>query len=787
MLAGAAALAALTPMPALAATTALDETTMVAVAVGTGAVALAIAAGLWALAEQHISARLRAALRGANARMRASASARDALISASRESLIVWGRDGSAAHSYGGAEALMDSCLAGANATEVSQAIDALSDRGAAFHLIAHDRDDKPVKLRGRAVGSMAAVWLEPEDTTAKEAAPDFRAVLDVLPIPVWLRDKTLSLIWGNRAFAAAAGSADAEFAAGLQTALDRSERDLAATARAEGRTTEAKRFAIMGGQRRALAFTHTPIEDGRIVGSAIDVTDVSNAEAKLQQHVDANADTLDKLATAVAIFGRDHKLNFYNRAFLRLWNLQDSWLDAHPTAGEILDRLREARRLPEQRDYQAWKRHWLSMFDAPSEQHPEDLWHLPDGKTLRIVPQPHPFGGLTFVFEDVTEKLSLESSYNQLIKVQSATLDTLQEAVAVFGPDGRMKLHNAAFQRVWDVEPAELSGEPHVSRIAQDCVRRFGDEGEWQKLVAAISSGSARQRDWGEIERNDDSILSVSLAPLPDGATLVTFADVTDRFRIESALRDRNEALEAADQLKSDFVHHASFLFRDPLNAVRGFADMLATGVAGELSPKQGEYVRDILSAAEKLSEVTSDILDLAMIDSGTMRLELARVDLYELLQRVSEPLRAHSESLDIAFTLDVRPDIGQVVVDPRRVSQIVFNLLSNAFRFTPREGRITLGAEIVGDDVQIYVQDSGPGIAEDMKAQVFERFSAKSREGKRAGAGLGLALVNRFVELHDGWVEIESGPGTGTLVRAHLPRRLPEGAPPTDQRNVA
>ncbi|HSC59733.1 MAG TPA: PAS-domain containing protein [Rhizomicrobium sp.] len=788
VLAGAAALTALMPMPALAAASnALDETTMVALAVGTGAVALAIAAGLWALAEQNISARLRAALRGANARMRASASARDALIAAGREPLIVWGRDGSASHSYAGAEAILDSCLAGANATELSQAIDALSDRGVAFQLTAHDKNDKPVKLRGRAVGSMAAVWLEPEDTTAKESAPDFRAVLDVLPIPVWLRDKTLSLIWGNRAFAAAAGSSDAEFAAGLQTALDRSERDLAATARAEGRTTEAKRFAIMAGQRRALAFTHTPVEDGRIVGSAIDVTDVSNAEAKLQQHVDANADTLDKLATAVAIFGRDQKLNFYNRAFLRLWNLPDNWLDTHPTAGEILDRLREARRLPEQRDYQAWKRQWLAMFEAPSENHPEDLWHLPDGKTLRIVPQPHPFGGLTFLFEDVTEKLTLESSYNQLIKVQSATLDTLQEAVAVFGPDGRMKLHNAAFQRVWELEPAELSSEPHVSRIAQACIQRFGDEGEWQKLVAAISSGSARQRDWGEIERNDDSILSVSLAPLPDGATLVTFADVTDRFRIESALRDRNEALEAADQLKSDFVHHASFLFRDPLNAVRGFADMLATGVAGPLSEKQNEYVRDILSAAEKLSEVTSDILDLAMIDSGTMRLELARVDLYDLLQRVSEPLRQHSESLDITFMLDVRPDIGQVVVDPRRVSQIVFNLLSNAFRFTPREGRITLGANIVGDDVQIYVKDSGPGIAEEMKAQVFERFSAKSREGKRAGAGLGLALVNRFVELHDGWVEIESAPGRGTLVRAHLPRRLPEGAPPSDQRNVA
>ncbi|MGN6514447.1 MAG: PAS-domain containing protein [Rhizomicrobium sp.] len=777
------------PVPALASTTSriLDETTMVAVAIGAGAVALAIAAGLWALAEQHITMKLRRSLRGANARARAAAGARDALISASREPLIVWGRDGSAAHSYGGAEALLDSCLAGANATELSQAIDALSDRGTAFQMVAHDKNDRSVKLRGRAVGAMAAVWLELEEQETKEQTPDFRAVLDALPIPVWLRDKTLTLVWGNRAFAAAAGTTDAEFAAGLQTALDRSERDLAATARAEGRTTEAKRFAIMGGQRRALAFTHTPIEDGRIVGAAIDVTDVSNAEARLQQHVDANADTLDKLATAVAIFDKDQKLFFYNRAFQRLWNLPDNWLDTHPSNGEILDRLREARRLPEQRDYQAWKRQWLSLYEAPSEYHPEELWHLPDGKTLRVVSQPHPFGGLTFLYEDVTEKLSLESSYNQLIKVQSATLDTLQEAVAVFGPDGRMKLHNAAFERIWEMEPAELSDEPHVNRIAQACAQRFGDEAEWNKLVAAISSSAARQRDWGEIERNDGTILSVSLAPLPDGATLVTFADVTDRSRIESALRDRNQALEAADQLKSDFVHHASFLFRDPLNAVRGFADMLASGVAGPLSEKQDEYVRDILLAAEKLSEVTSDILDLAMIDSGTMRLELARVDLYELLKRVSDPLRQHAQSLDIAFSLDVREDIGQVVVDPRRISQVVFNLLSNAFRFTPREGRITLAAEIVGDDVQITVQDSGPGIAPEMKAQVFERFAAKSREGRRAGAGLGLALVNRFVELHDGWVEIESG-GAGTLVRCHIPRRLPEGsAPPTDQRSVA
>jgi signal transduction histidine kinase len=117
--------------------------------------------------------------------------------------------------------------------------------------------------------------------------------------------------------------------------------------------------------------------------------------------------------------------------------------------------------------------------------------------------------------------------------------------------------------------------------------------------------------------------------------------------------------------------------------------------------------------------------------------------------------------------------------VVDPRRVRQVVFNLLSNAFKYTPRGGHIVLGGRIEGDDVQIFVSDTGPGIAPEVKANVFERFSAKGRAGQRAGAGLGLALVNRFVELHDGWVEMESGTETGTLVRCHLPRRFHDADP--------
>ena len=419
-------------------------------ALAAGGVALAIAAALWALAEQHSARRLRRSLRVTGARTKAAVGERDALLGAGREPLVVWGRDGSGPFSYGGGEELLQSCLKGPDALALSGAMDGLSDRGAPFQIPVSDSHGRKLIARGRAVGGMAAIWLE-EPTIAAEAA-DYRAILDALPSPVWLRDKGLAVIWGNHAFLKGAGVPDLDAARNTQAALDRSERELAADARSRNTLTETRRFSVVNGQRRALAFTEIPLGDAGVIGTASDVTDLASAEARLQSHVDAHADTLDKLATAVAIFGKDQKLSFYNRAFVKLWGFSEAFLEKHPSDGEVLDRLRESRKLPEQRDYQAWKRARQALYETEGPRaNSEELWHLPGGQTLRVVTQPHPFGGLTFLYEDVSERLALESSYQTAVKVQSATLDTLQEGVAVFGPDGRLRLYNNAFLRIWD------------------------------------------------------------------------------------------------------------------------------------------------------------------------------------------------------------------------------------------------------------------------------------------------------------------------------------------------
>ena len=779
----AAAPCALLPLPAWGATadaiTFQNGNVVVLSALACGGVALAIAASLWALAEQRVAARLRRSLRHVGAKTKAALGEREALLSAGREALVVWGRDGSGPFSYGGGDELLQSCLKGADALALSGALDGLSDRGAAFQLPVHDSHGRLLMARGRAVGGMAAVWMEEPGVAMAEQGADYRAILDALPIPVWLRDKALALTWANHAFLKGAGAVDLDAARREQVSLDKGERELAASARSENAIQESRRFSVVNGQRRALAFTEIPLGDAGVIGSALDVTDVAAAEAKLQQHVDAHADTLDKLQTAVAIFSREQKLTFYNKAFVRLWGLPENFLDKHPGDSEILDRLRDTRRLPEQRDYQAWKRSRLALYqDGLRDQPSEEPWHLPGGQTIRVVTQPHPFGGLTFLYEDVTARLTLESDYNTLIKVQSATLDTLSEGVAVFGPDGKLKLHNAAFARIWEFEPEDLEGEPHVRTISALSRDKFGDTAIWDQLIQAIVAG-ASARDLGDVERSDRSILSLSTSPLPDGATLVTFNDVTDRFRIENALRDRNEGLEAADRLKSDFIKHVSYELRTPLNTILGFSEHLASGVPGALNTQQEEYVQAIVAGGNTLKSLINDILDLALVESGALRLELERIDLGELINDVAAHAREWATKMGLTLEIDMADDAGRFLADARRLRQIIFNLLSNAFKFTPRGGTITLSARIVGEDVQISVGDNGPGLSPEVKANVFERFSAKSQAGTRAGAGLGLALVNRFLELHDGWVEIESAKGSGTLVRCHLPRRIHDDEP--------
>jgi signal transduction histidine kinase len=267
--------------------------------------------------------------------------------------------------------------------------------------------------------------------------------------------------------------------------------------------------------------------------------------------------------------------------------------------------------------------------------------------------------------------------------------------------------------------------------------------------------------------------MLQEATVPLPDGNVLVTYLDVTDTARVERALRERNEALETAGRLKSEFIANVSYQLRTPLNAVIGFAEILTKQSFGKLNPRQLDYSSCILQSAQQLMKLINDILDLATIEAGYMVLDTAQVEILEMLEAVLALTRERAESRNLQLELRCRPDIGTIGADERRLKQAVFNLVSNAIKFTPPGGAISIEAERRERELSLIVADTGIGIPLADQARVFERFERGKRQ---SGAGLGLALVKSLTELHGGTVAIDSAPGRGTRIICRLP------APPSD-----
>jgi signal transduction histidine kinase len=390
----------------------------------------------------------------------------------------------------------------------------------------------------------------------------------------------------------------------------------------------------------------------------------------------------------------------------------------------------------------------------------------------LSLSVSPHPFGGLIFVYEDVTDRLALERSYNTLIEVQRETLDNLFEAIAVFGSDGRLKLHNPAYRKIWALSETDLAGEPHINEIVEKTRNFYDDRGDWPMVKAqVIAAISAQALVRGLLDRRDGSVLQLATVPLPDGNVLLSYQDVTDTQRVERALRERNEALETAGRLKSEFIANVSYELRTPLNAIIGFAEILANEYFGTLTPRQLDYSRGILDSSHRLLSLINDILDLATIEAGYMTLETAEVDIGAMLEAVLTLTRERARNQDLDLTLRCPANIGTIEADERRLKQALFNLISNAIKFTPSGGSIRLEARRDAGELVLSVTDTGVGIPIADQERVFDKFERGTTQDYQTGVGLGLSLVKNLIELHGGTVTIESLPRRGTTVRCHLP----------------
>ena len=651
---------------------------------------------------------------------------------------------------------------------------------GTPFNIGVRTLDNELLEADGRTAGGLAMLRFRPlsgERRNIAALAHDahklgrqverLSAVLDAAPLPVWLRNADGKLAWVNRAYVASVEAPDSDVV--VKAAIEIANGSLLDRSRANAKTGCTGRIhAVIGGAMRALDIHEVALSDGT-AGFAIDISALEDMEKELDRHIKAHTSTLNKLDTAIVIFGPDQRLRFHNAAYAGLWPLDSKWLDTHPTDGEILDRLRSQRCIPEQANYREWRTKQLAAYTTLELR--ESWWYLPDGRSLHVVCEQHPFGGVTYLYENATKEIQLESRYNELIGVQRETLDNLEEGIALLGSDGRMKLFNPAFARYWNLDPIFLETEPHIEDLAKHGRRLVADTVAWDEVKFGVTRLDVERKPITGKINAADRILQFTAVPLPDGNTLLTFADISDASRMERALRDRADALEAADRLKNMFLSNVSYEIRTPLTSVLGFAEGLQMGLAGPLLPKQHDYVRDIRKSSTDLKTIIDAIIDLTAIDAGAMELRLERIDVTGLLERVAEKLSSSIDGRDLTLNVEVGADVTAFVADPTRVEQILSNLLSNAIGFSELGGIIRMGAKRTGAAIQFFVSDSGRGIEPEFQKQAFERFQSRPVPGGHRGPGLGLSIVKSFVELHDGQVSLLSKVNQGTTVLCTFP----------------
>jgi len=683
---------------------------------------------------------------------------------------------------------VFDATDATGESVRLSQVLNRLRREGAAFSLTISTSDGVYVEVDGRTASARAVVWIldasvrgveeggargrieEGREIIARDPAA-FLEMWNAAPFMAWRVNGALKLEWANPEYLAAleAKSLDQAIARNLQ--LDQGAVELMRRAIEGGESIEETRSAVVGGQLRMLRLRASPVAGGAAC-VASDVTDSEASRELLGKQQRAHNETLDHLAEGVAVFDAGKRLVFYNRAFEQVWGLDPAFLQEGPTHAAWLDYLKEKRKLPAHANYAEWRAVELALYQEVAEL-PQDLWVLPDARMLRIARQRHPSGGLLLIFSDITNEVSLRSQYDALLQTQRAALDKLHEAVAVFGLDGRLKLSNAAFSTMWKAEAAALENDMAFDRVVDLCQPLFHDRAVWAQVRARITDPSpeARTEYRGEMRRSDETVLKFLTRPLPDGATLVAFQDITAARRVEDALRERAEAFEQADKLKGQFVENVSYQLRNPLQAIFGNAEMLAHKLFGPLNDRQIEQVGAIIEASDSLSKLIDNILDVAMVEAGNMQLNLAPVDIYQTIAESVQMAASRARDTEVPIRIKCDPKIGEIEADQKRVTQVIVNLLSNALRHTERGDTITVSAERLDGVVRLTVQDTGKGMPFDAQARAFDSFES----GDRRGAGLGLALVKSFVEMHGGWVALASEPGRGVTVTCHLPVSAP------------
>jgi len=383
-------------------------------------------------------------------------------------------------------------------------------------------------------------------------------------------------------------------------------------------------------------------------------------------------------------------------------------------------------------------------------------------------------------------QESSLESRYRKL-------LHTVPDAILEVDQDGRITILNEAAERMFGYTRAELLGL-NVDSVVPASMR----SGHAEHRASYAAHPKTRPMGTGlelQGQRKDGSLFPVEISLSPnwiEGSlhVIASVRDITERKSVENRLRTlreqytaeltvkneqleaRNQEVERANRLKTEFLASMSHELRTPLHTIIGFSELLSEQLEGPLTDKQQRFVGHILQDARHLLELINEVLNISKIESGRLELKPESFDFSQCVEEVMAGIRHQAATKNIQ--LENRNTFhDSLYADRVRIKEILYNLLNNAVKFTPEGGRVWIETERQGEGLHISVCDTGIGIPEKEQRSIFEKFYqvGDTTGGIREGTGLGLAITKHLIELHGGAISVTSQPSKGSSFRLVLP----------------
>ncbi|MEO1774799.1 MAG: PAS-domain containing protein [Pseudomonadota bacterium] len=644
---------------------------------------------------------------------------------------------------------------------ETLAALDLLIRRGRPMRLLVTDGAGMPWELSGRPRGGELLVALTDASLVvtelrksearilARERALDagwherrtLSSLLEAGSIIAWQRAPDGGLLWAAGTVATREGAVTAQ--------------QITALVRARPDDSPPDEAGVMRSRLEILppgAIEPLPLQvievlgvDGTISGVATDATVAAQAERTLGRFVQTMTETFAHLTAGLAIFDRNQKLVLFNPAFAQLLQLDPSWLANRPSLRDALDALRSNQRIPETGDFHAWRARLLNLFENPERADFDEVWHLADGTNMKVLARPHPHGSLAFVFDDISDRVRLEQRYRQSIDLQVATLNRLEEGLCVFGADGRLQLVNAAFHQIFGTDDSTVHPDLHAREVIRLCRGLTVETEVWERVNKFITAEGARGASSDRLTLGSNRALRLRLAPLPGGATMIVIVDVTDSERFADALRERNEALENAEEMRSAVLDQISHRLRTPLNTIFGFGQLLNDPRFGQLSGRQAEYAAGILEASGQLLDTIDEVTDLASLQPGRRPESESDENLDEIVSLAQSLLEKRAAEAGIILRFTPTDETLRAACDGATLRQIVFNMMAGAVQRAVAGSTVTVEVGGVGDDKLEIAMRERPRPAG--QPNLLSTGEAAQTDGLAA-----LSLTQRLVEAEGG-----------------------------------